>query len=281
MSSAHPPRIHRLRSPEETKFGGWERAHLYGDQVHILDNLYLLSAIARLSSREVKHPEMTLLLRQVYQSLMVAVAGNEFPVMRAEMPTRMVDLHPEQGVYRGPVLDPATRVVIVDIVRAGIVPSQVCFEMLTSILPGDNVRLDHLSMARVADEEGRVTGVDLSGSKIGGSVDGAVLLLPDPMGATGSTTIRAVRHYLERHGRPSRIVGMPMMATPEYLRSVLTALGEDLVVYTARLDRGLSDPDVLKTLPGTSWDRERGLNDRGYIVPGAGGIGEVLNNSWC
>ena len=32
---------------------------------------------------------------------------------------------------------------------------------------------------------------------------------------------------------------------------------------------------------GTHWERERGLNEQGYIVPGAGGMGEVLNNSWC
>jgi uracil phosphoribosyltransferase len=100
------------------------------------------------------------------------------------------------------------------------------------------------------------------------------------MGATGSTTLRAVNHYLEHHGRPSRIVAMPMMATPEYLRAVLTSL-ENIVVYTARLDRGLSTPEVLDTVPGTRWTEERGLNEKGYIVPGAGGMGELLNNSWC
>jgi uracil phosphoribosyltransferase len=72
---------------------------------------------------------------------------------------------------------------------------------------------------------------------------------------------------------------MPMIATPEYLRAVLAAT-PDLVVYTARVDRGLSPPDVLATVPGTHWDRERGLNAHGYIVPGAGGMGEVLNNAW-
>jgi uracil phosphoribosyltransferase len=73
---------------------------------------------------------------------------------------------------------------------------------------------------------------------------------------------------------------MPMIATPEYLRAVTGAF-DDLVVYAARLDRGLSAPDVLATLPGQRWNEERGLNDHGYIVPGAGGMGEVLNNAWC
>jgi uracil phosphoribosyltransferase len=142
------------------------------------------------------------------------------------------------------------------------------------------VRLDHLFMARRADSAGHVVGVDLSGSKIGGSVEGAIMLLPDPMGATGSTTLRAVRHYREHFGRPARIIAMPMIATPEYLRAVTREL-EDVVVYTARIDRGLSPPDVLECLPGERWDEERGLDEHSYIVPGAGGMGEVLNNAWC
>ena len=277
----HDPMLQPMpRSRGSGASGAWEREHRYGAQVHLLDNRFLLTALARLSSPEVRHPEMTAILRQVYQTMLVNVAGREFPSVRAEVPTRMVADHPVEGVYRGTVLDPRTRVVIVDVIRAGIVPSQTCFEMLTSVLPPENVRLDHLTLARVSDAHGHVVGVDLSGSKIGGSVEGSILLLPDPMGATGSTTIRTVRHYLEHHGKPARIVAMPMIATPEYLRAVLDSL-DDLVVYTARLDRGLSPQDVHDTIPGARWGEERGLNDKGYIVPGAGGMGEVLNNSWC
>ena len=268
------------QSRSDRQFGGWERSHGYGPKVHILDNVYLLTALARLSGTEVRHPEMTSIVRDVYKALMVTVAGQEFPRVEGQAPTRMSQDHPEAGVYRGEVLDPQTRVVIVDVVRAGILPSQTCFEMLCSVLPDENVRLDHLTMARVSNAAGEVTGVDLSGSKIGGTVEGSILLLPDPMGATGSTTVRAVDHSLEHHGRPARIVAMPMMATPEYLTAVLGAF-DDVVVYTARLDRGLSPADVLAAMPGERWSEERGLNERGYIVPGAGGMGEVLNNSWC
>ena len=76
-----------------------------------------------------------------------------------------------------------------------------------------------------------------------------------------------------------KTVAMPMIATPEYLRAVLDA-EPDLVVYAARVDRGLSPPDVLAAMPGEHWERERGLDEHGYIVPGAGGMGEVLNNAW-
>ncbi|MEM7308785.1 MAG: uracil phosphoribosyltransferase [Planctomycetota bacterium] len=262
------------------RFGGWEVEHGYGDRVHILNNTHLLTLLARLSSAEVAHPELPALVRTVYRGLLMTVVGYEFPRVEAALPTRMAEQHPEEGVYRGPLLDPATHVVVVDVVRAGILPSQTCFEMLCSVLPSEHVRLDHLSMQRVSNDEGHVVGVDLSGSKIGGTVEGSILLLPDPMGATGATTLRAVRHYLEHHGRPARIVAMPMIATPEYLRAVLGEL-EQAVVYTSRLDRGMSPHDVLAELPGSRWDEERGLNENGYIVPGAGGMGEVLNNAWC
>jgi uracil phosphoribosyltransferase len=262
-----------------TASSGWELEHRYGDRVHILDNVYLLSALARIGSPEVAHRDLMALLRSVYQTLLMVACGRELPRVDVEVPTRMGELHPERGVYRGPVFDPHVRVVVVDVIRAGIVPSQVCFELLTSILPAERVRHDHLTMARLASPDGRVTGVDLSGSKIGGSVEGSILLLPDPMGATGKTTERALRHYAESFGRASKVIALPMIATPEYLRTVLEF--ENLVVYTARLDRGMSPPDVLASVPGTHWERERGLNDRSYIVPGAGGMGEVINNAWC
>jgi hypothetical protein len=54
----------------------------------------------------------------------------------------------------------------------------------------------------------------------------------------------------------------------------------EVVLYVARLDRGLSPTHVLATPPGTHPDLERGLTDSQYIVPGAGGLGELLTNSW-
>ncbi len=264
---------------------GWELAHRYGERVHILDNVYLLSALARIGSPGVAHRDLMALLRSVYQTLLMTACGRELPRVSTSVASRMAAVHGARGQYKGPVFDPDVRVIVVDVIRAGIVPSQVCFELLTAVLSEACVRLDHLTMARQADAEGHVTGVDLSGSKIGGSVDGAVMLLPDPMGATGKTTVRALKHYLASFGRPKKIIALPMIATPEYLRAVLdpTELEgfEDLVVYTARLDRGMSDPEVLATVPGTHWDREKGLDAKCYIVPGAGGMGEVINNSWC
>jgi hypothetical protein len=50
-------------------------------------------------------------------------------------------------------------------------------------------------------------------------------------------------------------------------------------IYAFRVDRGLSSPRALSALPGEFPSEERGLNDHHYIIPGAGGLGEVLNNA--
>ena len=257
----------------------FELEHRYGDRVHILDSASLQSVLARLGSPRTSRREVTHLLRLAYEFLAMTMAARELPVARVEEPTRMTALHPEVA-YRGPALDPTTRIVIVDVIRGGILPAQHCFDLLEMLVPEDNVRLDHLNLSRRADASGRVVGVDLTGSKVGGSVDDAILVIPDPMGATGSTIVRVVEHYLAEHGRPSKIVAMPMIATPEFFRAVLPA-DPSLVVYTGRLDRGASPREVLESVPGTHPDRESGLDANDYIVPGAGGIGELLNNSWC
>lgn len=255
-----------------------EVEHYYGERVHILQNPFLLSVLARLGAPETKGPEVAELVRIVYSAMLIQMAARELPIQSAAVPTRMFARTP-QGVYRGPMLSREASVVIACVVRAGMIPSQTCFELLARVLDPDRIRIDTLSMARVTDAQGRVTGVSLDGSKIGGSVQDSVLLVPDPMGATGGTVVKALAHYRERYGTPEKVVAMPMIATPEYIARVLKEV-EGAVVYTARLDRGLSPADVLGAPPGRRWAEERGLDEHQYIVPGAGGLGEVLNHSW-
>jgi uracil phosphoribosyltransferase len=100
------------------------------------------------------------------------------------------------------------------------------------------------------------------------------------MGATGSSLISAITHYTTKlDGVPGRCITMHLIVTPEYVKNVLAA-HPNTIIYALRLDRGLSAPDVLATVPGTRWDEERGLDEHQYIVPGAGGVGEILNNAW-
>jgi uracil phosphoribosyltransferase len=191
----------------------------------------------------------------------------------------MVDVTPE-GIWQGEILARDTAAVVVALARAGLLPSQVTFDFLNQLLDPAGVRQDHLALGRTIDTEGHVTGAGLYASKIGGGVDNAVMLIPDPMGATGSTVSRVLNHYKSAvGGTAKKVLALHLIVTPEYLRHV-TQNHPEVKVYALRLDRGLSDPEVLASIPGTHWDRERGLTDHHYIVPGGGGLGEVINNSF-
>ncbi|HEX5657855.1 MAG TPA: uracil phosphoribosyltransferase [Polyangiales bacterium] len=253
-----------------------ELAHGYGANVHLLADPILLSQLARLCRPEVVQPEITTLVRDMYHSLVRMVIANEFPRERVHVKTRMYE-QTERAVWSGDVLDSNTRAITVNIARAGTMPSQVAFETLIHLTNPAKVRQDHVFMARTTDDAGCVTGVSMSGSKIGGDVEGAVVLLPDPMGATGVSLSRTVSLYKELPGRPRRIASLHLIITPEFVRRMQTD-HPDVVIYAIRLDRGMSSEAALRGPLGQQ--DESGLNEIQYIVPGAGGVGELLNNSF-
>jgi len=256
-----------------------EVEHRYGSQVHLLDDPLAYTLLARVCAHATQQPDVGRLVRVLYEELAHAVMAAELPRARLDVPTRMVASSPE-AVLRSTGVARGTRVVTVGIARAGTLPSQVVYDLLNDILDPACVRQDHLFMSRTTDAAGRVTGTAWHDAKIGRDVEGRIVLLPDPMGATGATIVSALDHYKTRlDGAPARCIALHLIVTPEYIRNVLRAHPET-VVYALRVDRGLSPPAVLATVPGTRWDDERGLDDHQYIVPGAGGVGEILNNAW-
>jgi uracil phosphoribosyltransferase len=195
------------------------------------------------------------------------------------MPTRMIE-HTPRGIYQGEILDPDVRAISVNIARAGTLPSQVTYDLLNTILSPRLVRQDHIIMSRMLDAAEHVVGSNISGSKIGGDVDEAIVLFPDPMGATGGSLATAIELYKKKvPGRMKKVICLNLIVTPEYLKR-LTTDHPDAVIFALRLDRGLSEPEVFATAPGELWEKERGLDDRQYIVPGGGGMGEVMNNAY-
>ena len=269
----------RDRSYDTVPFRLSEIEHRYGRSVHIVANPFLLGQLATLCARETRQPVVNRLVRLLYEDLIRTVLNAEFPRRRVAVPTRMIDSSP-QAIFEGEVLDRDVRAVTVNIARAGALPSQIAYDLLNETLEPSLVRQDHIIMSRMLGENEEVVGAGIGGMKIGGDVDGAFLLFPDPMGATGSSLATAIDTYKKKvPGTPRRIVNIHLIVTPEYLRN-MTRAHPDVVVYAIRLDRGLSPPDVLATVPGTRWGEERGLTDHQYIVPGGGGFGEIMNNAY-
>jgi uracil phosphoribosyltransferase len=256
-----------------------EITHHYGSNVHLLDDPLAWTQLARLCARDTIQPDVGRLVRVLYEKLAEIVLAAEFPRTRVAVPTRMVIKSPE-AVYRGVAIDPSTKCVTVGIARAGTMPSQIVYDLLNTVLDPEGVRQDHLFMSRATDEKGQVVGATWHDAKIGRDVEGRILIVPDPMGATGSSIDSALTHYKTRlEGTPKKCITMHLIVTPEFIKNVQKNHPET-VIYALRLDRGLSPAKVLQTPPGKHWDEERGLDEHQYIVPGAGGVGEILNNAW-
>lgn len=253
-----------------------ELAHPFGDKVHLLGDVVLLTELAELSQPKTSVARVNRLVRDIYLGIIRHVVAAEFPRKKVTLDTRMIQ-HTDRGVFHGDIIDPEIDAVAVDVARAGTLASQVIFEFLGEMLNPARVRQDHIYMNRKVDDAGQVVGTTYTGSKIGGPVHNAMVLIPDPMGATGGSMARTVDIYKnEVKGPAAKIIALHLIVTPEYVR-YMAKHHPDVSVYAVRYDRGLSPDEVLQQPIGAVG--ERGLNDHQYIVPGLGGLGELLNNS--
>lgn len=256
-----------------------EQQHMYGDKIHLIGNSFSHSLLSQFGSPEFSGLLLFNNLKLCYQMLMQAAMLKHYPKVTQEITTRMIE-HTPKAKFNNKIIDPDVRSVVVDIARAGIFPAQVCFETLSLVCKPHNIRQDHIYINRKTNEQGQVIGNTLTGSKIGGDIANCVVVYPDPMGATGGT-LSYVNSYYGEHTKssPLAVIALHLIITPEYIKRIKKDCPE-MEVYALRLDRGLSSEKVLSSIPGTYPDEEIGLNEFQYIVPGAGGVGEILNNSF-
>lgn len=255
-------------------------AHHYGEQVFLSNSMRMQTLLARFGKEETLQPELSVLLREMYTHLFELTVELFAPKSERVVRTRMAEYH-DQAHYCAKLIDEETPLVFVDLARAGTEPTQICYQKAHQIFQAPNLRQDHFYINRVVNEKGSVSGVDVSGSKIGGDINKSLVFFPDPMGATGSSIERVYQYYQkEVSGDALEMIALHLVITPEYLKKI-TQTCPHLKVIALRLDRGLSPEEVLREPLGKKWDQERGLNANDYIVPGLGGVGEILNNSFC
>jgi uracil phosphoribosyltransferase len=134
-------------------------------------------------------------------------------------------------------------VVLVPILRAGLG----LLDGFNEILP--DARIGHIGLYR---NEKTLHPVDYY-FKVPDNIDRALVLVLDPMLATGGSGIAAVAYLKERGARDIRFVSL--VAAPEGVKKMHKA-HPDIRIYTCSLDRG--------------------LNHRGYILPGLGDAGDRI-----
>lgn len=255
--------------------------HKYGDQFHILNNAWANHLLALFSSEKSQVPNIFSQVDLLYQYMLQYVLNNLMEPKPLEVKTRMYD-STEKAVLIVEGLDVERELSILSLARAGIIPSQRLFESLLNLFPVSKLRMDHVYINRKTNEKNEVIGVEFTGSKIGGSFKNKICLIPDPMGATGSTVDFVVNNLLKVNESelPDKIIAMHLIITPEYIRLIKEKCPR-LQVIALRVDRGLTEDKFLSEVPGTHLEEEKGLNQFHYIVPGAGGVGEIFNNSFC
>ena len=86
------------------------------------------------------------------------------------------------------------------------------------------------------------------------SVKGRTLIIVDPMLATGGSLVAAIE-ALSQAGKPKAIHVCCVIAAPEGIEVVKSALPEDATIWCAAIDEG--------------------MNDQKYIVPGFGDCGDL------
>lgn len=253
--------------------------HHYGPQVHVLSDSMAAAGLTRLSDRQTTQHHVRSLARALFDEVLLrAVVDQIFPTTQVTVQTPMSEHVGERGELTAIIPDPSTLVAIATLLRAGDVPASACFGRLSGILNTDTIRQDFFGASRVTNGEHQVTGTEVTYRKTGDLRD-RILLIPDPMGATGGTLVQTLDLYgIEQVAGAKAIVAMHLIITPEYIRRVLKACPQ-AQIFALRLDRGMSDPEVLASVPGTYPDREFGLNSRQYIVPGAGDLGFRLTGA--
>ena len=135
------------------------------------------------------------------------------------------------------------QIVLVPILRAGLG----LVGGFVEVMP--NARVGHIGLFR--DEE-TLKPVDYY-FKVPRNLDKALVLLLDPMLATGGSAVAAISYLKKRGARNIRMVNL--VAAPEGVKTV-HKVHPDVTMYTCALDRE--------------------LNNRGYILPGLGDAGDRM-----
>jgi len=158
-----------------------------------------------------------------------------------DLQIKEIEIHTPLEKTTGVAVD--QQIVLVPILRAGLGIVGGFIEVMP------NARVGHIGLFR--DEE-TLKPVDYY-FKVPRNLDRALVLVLDPMLATGGSAVAAIS-YLKEHGA-STIRLVNLVSAPEGVRRVRKA-HPDVVMYSCALDRE--------------------LNSRGYILPGLGDAGDRI-----
>ncbi|GAB4310534.1 MAG: uracil phosphoribosyltransferase [Candidatus Bipolaricaulota bacterium] len=199
----------------------------------LVEHPLIRAKLTRLRDRRTDRLQFRQILEEV-TALMVYEITRDFPLREVEVET---PLERTEGV------DLARPVVLVPVLRAGIV----MLDGVLSLIP--SARVGHIGIYRDPESLKPVEYF----AKLPAHLEDALVIVVDPMLATGGSAGRAVQIVKERGAQDVRF--LCLVAAPEGLRAI-QELHPDVPVYAAALDRE--------------------LDAHGYIRPGLGDAGDRL-----
>lgn len=176
-----------------------------------------------------------------FRALLYQIAGLMVFEATRTLPTVEIEVATPIERTRGRRL--AGKVTVVPVLRAGLGMAEGVLEMMPE------ARVGHLGIYR--DEKSLEPVAYLK--RLPSDLNAGPVLLVDPMLATGGSAAAAIE--MLRDAGASDLRMMCLVASPEGIAR-LTTLDPGLVIYAAAVDRG--------------------LNEKGYIVPGLGDAGDRL-----
>ncbi len=228
---------------------------------------------------ETQQPRFDEIIEELYRFLFAFII-NLLPTKTITQPTRMQAIVPDAKLICQ--VPQEQKIIVCAIARAGNLTSEIIYKLLLKFFQDPSlIRRDCLMGERQKDPKThKIIGCKLNTEKIGGSCENAILVIPDPMGATGTTTINTIKTYKEQFGKPKKVILVHIFVTPEYIKNLNNNLdGIDWNIITLHVDRSGSSEQALKEIPGKLLEQEFGLTEQGYIRCGPGDVGAIQNNT--
>ena len=171
-------------------------------------------------------------------------ASKNIPMKEIEVETPLMKTKCE-------VFDNSSQLIIAPILRAGL---GFC-EVASEILPFANIH--HIGMYRDEETLEPVWYYDKIKKILENKLKVFVIIL-DPMLATGNSAIDAINNFINKGVREENIIFVSLISSPEGVKKVSSKY-QKVQIITSSLDKG--------------------LNSKGYILPGLGDAGDRIFNT--
>lgn len=202
-------------------------------KIHVLDHPLIKHKLTNIRNKETKTKDFYQNVQEI-ASLMAYEISRDFPIK---------DIEIETPICKSIQKELASDVVIVPILRAGLG----MVDGIREIIP--SAKVGFIGLYR--DEE--TLEPHEYYAKFPNTINNSIVLLVDPMLATGGSAIAAIDLLKKRGVKDIRYVGL--VAAPEGIEA-LSKAHPDVEIFTAAKDEK--------------------LNENGYIVPGLGDCGDRL-----